>query len=145
MPTAIRASSGSPWSPGWSEAGVSGSPARHDLLVAVSLLRFGEIVRGLQVQPEARIGAEVASQPNRGIRGNVTRAAHDLGQAVGRNTQFLRQGSRRQAERHQIFLPQHLSRMSPQPRHRCLLNYILNLYHIGAVRRPAETDAPLPV
>ena len=78
--------------------------------------------RRLQVQPEARVGAEIAPQPDRRIRRHIARAAHDLGQAIGRNTQHLRQGTRRQAERHQIFLPQHLSGMSPQPRHRCLLN-----------------------
>jgi hypothetical protein len=85
--------------------------ARHDLLIAVQLLRLGKIVGSLQVQPEARIGAEIPSEPDRRIRRDIARAAHDLGQAVGGNAEQLRQGPRRQAEQHEVFLAQDFAGM----------------------------------
>src|SRR6185312_13747933 len=91
----------------------SGSAARDDLLVAVRVLCLREIVSGLQVEPKARIGAEIASQPNSSISGDVACAAHDLGEPVGRNIQFLRERARRKAEGNEIFLPQHFAGVCP--------------------------------
>src|SRR5438552_3629588 len=89
MPTAIRASSGSRWWQGWSEGRLNCEETIRQPCAARSSYSCGpsppwQIVRGLKIQPEARIGAKVASQPNRGIRGDVARTAHDLCQAVSR-------------------------------------------------------------
>src|SRR5258706_1275940 len=50
MPTAIRGSSGSPWSRGWSERDRQAVVRGTIFLMGVGLLRFGEIVCGLQIQ-----------------------------------------------------------------------------------------------
>src|SRR5258706_3223940 len=50
MPTAIRGSSGSPWSRGWSERDRQAVVRGTIFLIGVGLLRFGEIVCGLQIQ-----------------------------------------------------------------------------------------------
>ena len=48
---------------------------------------------------EARVGAEITSEPDSCICGHVARATHDFSKAIGGNVQELRQGARRQAER----------------------------------------------
>ena len=61
---------------------------------------------GLQVQPEARIGFEIATQADRRIGTDIARSAHDLCQAVGRDAKVLCQRTGRQAERKEIVLAQ---------------------------------------
>ncbi len=64
------------------------------------LLGLREIIGSLQVEPETWVGAEIASQPDRGIGADVARAAHDLGQAIGQNVQFPGERARKgRAER----------------------------------------------
>lgn len=94
----------------------SGRRSWLDGLVAMGLLGFRQIVRGLKVEPEARIGAEIAAEPDRGIGGDIARAAHDLGQAIGRNAERAGEFSRGEAERHKKFFFQYLAGMCSHAR-----------------------------
>src|SRR6266516_7953221 len=38
----------------------------------------GQVMGGLEIEPESRVGSEIASEPDRGIGGDIALAAHDL-------------------------------------------------------------------
>lgn len=74
-------------------------------------LCLGEVVRDLQVDPKARVGAEIPAQAQGGIGCDAAPLAHDLAQAIGRDADGLGQRACAHAERLQIFLAQHLAGM----------------------------------
>ena len=53
---------------------------RNLTLDALGVTNFSDpqVIRGLQVQPRARIAAKVASQPHRRVRSDGTPLAHDV-------------------------------------------------------------------
>jgi hypothetical protein len=60
---------------------------------------------GLKVEPEAGVSAKITSEPDRCVRVYIALPAHDLGEAVWRHAERLRE------EWEQIFFAEHCAGM----------------------------------
>jgi hypothetical protein len=83
------------------------------------MLALGQrkVVSGLQVQPKSRIDGKKSTQTNGGVGGHVSPLANDVGDAVCGHTDRLRERTRRQAERLEIFLGKDFAGMRAQSGH----------------------------
>lgn len=50
---------------------------------------FGQVVSGLEIEPEARIGVEIAAEPDRRVGGDVTALAQDVADPVAGDAERL--------------------------------------------------------
>ena len=86
----------------------------NNLVDRVVEFPFGDkqIIVGLKIDPELRGRAEIAREPQRRVRGNVTLLADNLLHAIARNQERLSKSAGRQAIFRQEFLPEYLPRMN---------------------------------
>lgn len=79
---------------------------RMDRRIILLGFGLGEVVRRLEIEPEARIGLEIAAEPYRRIGRNVPPLPQQAADPVTGHAEFPGKPTRAQAERQQVFLAQ---------------------------------------